>query len=334
MKGRERLVVITAAYDTSKRSDITDAWRCAQAVRRILEEKGFLIDLAGIAKEDFSDVGSLLSKISHPNLAFVFNLFEGFNDDSFKEAEFARILEEANIAFSGNSSYTLSACLNKWDVRNALEANGIAVPRAITVKGSCDIHMPADFFPVFIKPIYEDASVGIDKYSLVTNPSDLPEVLEKKLTDFSAGLIVEEFIDGKEYNVGLLGQYPYEVIGMSVIDYSNYPQYLPFLTYDAKWDAACPEFRKIIPDVDIKLSQELTQRLVDIAKAVGQLFKCRGYFRVDLRERDGELFVLDVNPNPDINEDSGFIRQALQKGYGYKAVIEKIIDYSANSSFP
>ncbi len=330
MKGKYNSALIVVADDILGRNDITDAWRCAQAVKRSLDEEGFLVDIAGITKEDFIDHDRILSKISRPNLSFVFNLFEGFSDDSFKEAELVRILEEANVAFSGNSSYTLRTCLNKWDVRNTLAANGITVPRALTVKEGCNTNMQTDFFPVFIKPIHEDASVGIDRYSLVTDPLCLPKVLEKKLGDFKAGLIVEEFINGKEYNVGLLGQYPYEVVGISTIDYSKYPQYLPFLTYDAKWDQNCPEFRKIIPAVDNDFSQELTQRLVDIAKAAGRLFKCRGYFRVDMREKDGEFFVLDVNPNPDINQDSGFIRQAFHSGYSYNEIIKKIVDCAAN----
>ena len=138
---------------------------------------------------------------------------------------------------------------------------------------------------------------------------------------------MEEFISGKEYNVGLIGNFPYKILGISVTDYSQYKSFSPFLSYSAKWDSNTPEFKKIVPVVNDPIAPGLRKRIIDSAIKAGEVLNCRNYFRVDLRQQGNELFVLDVNPNPDINQDSGFIKQAFYKGYTYGEIIEKIINF-------
>jgi D-alanine-D-alanine ligase len=183
-------------------------------------------------------------------------------------------------------------------------------------------------FPVFIKPRAEDASVGIDKNSLIFSKEKLLSILKPRLNKFPAGLLVESFLPGEEYSVAFAGNGPYEILGISVINYSLYKGLLPFLTYASKWEKKAREFKKIQPSRNAEIDKDLKRRIVSISKKAANALGCKGYFRVDLRTKKGKVFIIDVNPNPDINEDSGYIKTACQKGYDYAGIIGKIIQLS------
>jgi D-alanine-D-alanine ligase len=162
----------------------------------------------------------------------------------------------------------------------------------------------------------------------VGGTEELGSLLRRKLEEFPRGLILEEFIPGREFNVGFIGDHPYEILGVSMIDYSCHSNWLPFLHYDSKWDPSCVEFQEITPVLEEGIPPAFRRQLVSIARRAGEALGCRGYFRVDLREKDGIPYVLDVNPNPDINEDSGFARQGRSRGYSYDEVVERILAYA------
>ena len=201
---------------------------------------------------------------------------------------------------------------------------GVPVPQGVYLKHTVAnvIDLPC---PAFIKPRFEDGSVGIDEASLVTSKEELNKVLPHKLSAFPAGIIAEEFLEGREFNVGLVGVPPYEVVGISMIDYKDYPDVMPFLDYRAKWDTNSPGY-KISPENPKIISDVAKERLIWIAKRAGITLSCRGYFRVDLREKDGRLYVIDVNPNPDLNVDSGLANQSRRSGLSYEALVSYLVE--------
>jgi D-alanine-D-alanine ligase len=233
-----------------------------------------------------------------------------------------------NIPFTGNSSFTLCACLDKAMTKNILKRSGILVPKGIVVKNITNLKMNNLSFPVFVKPCSEDASVGISKDSLVYSKKGLRDILKKRLKKFPKGLIVEEFLPGEEYSVAFLGNRFYEALGVSAINYSLYKDFPPFLTYISKWDEKANEFKKIKPSRVLMADVNLKKRIISLARKAAKVLGCRGYFRVDLRTKDGKIFIIDVNPNPDINIESGYVKQARQSGYSYSEIIEKIIQLS------
>ena len=97
------------------------------------------------------------------------------------------------------------------------------------------------------------------------------------------------------------------------------------MSYDAKWSPETEDFRSLVPEVELSLVPSIRENILRQSTSAALALGCRGYFRVDLRERNGELFVLDVNPNPDINVDSGFARQAAAAGYAYEDIVEIIL---------
>ena len=325
LKGKGISVLLAVSGEEVEREDITDASRCKNTIEEVLANSGVKTDTLYLKKTDFVNFSALSDKILDFRADCVFNLFEGFSQDAGKEHEFVRILENRGVVFTGNRSYALEACLNKARVKEILKASGIPVPAGIFVKSINDLAAAGLRLPVFIKPAAEDASLGIDSESLVADRGVLKGVVNRKLEQFPQGLIVEEFISGKEYNVAVLGNYPYEVAGISVIDYSRFTGFPRFLTYQAKWDSGSEVFNAIVPKIDDSLNVEKQREIIDFTARSGMALKCGSYFRVDLREENGRLFILDVNPNPDINIDSGFIKQCRYKGYNYDDVIARII---------
>ncbi|MBN2484252.1 MAG: D-alanine--D-alanine ligase [Candidatus Omnitrophica bacterium] len=325
MNKKEKRIVIAIAKDDVARRDVIDALRCRDAVEESLRARNYTVETLRVSKEDFYGPQNIRDMLEAMKAFCVFNLFEGFGDQPQKEAEFAAQLEKMDIPFTGNSAYTLEKCLNKSVLKALLEENEISVPKGYLIRNIEDIDRVTIEPPFFIKPASEDASVGIDNDSLVWSSRELLKKAEKKLSEFPSGVLIEEFIPGKEYNVGMMGNYPYEVLGISVIDYERYTDFSPFLTYDAKWNIDSVQYHAIVPEVTEIISKTVKKQLYDICQRVGGLVRGRGYFRVDIRQRREKLFVLDVNPNPDINRDSGLLRQVYHKGYRYEEFITRLI---------
>ena len=325
-------IFIAIAYEATERRDVADAQRNKDSVVQALRDSGFQTDTLFVTKEDFAPASRLADKLKAMQARWVFNLFEGFSDAPQYEAVFVEVLESLGIRYTGNPSTALRLCLDKLLVEHELSQQEIPVPRVQVLTSASQRAVKRALglrFPVFVKPRSEDASVGIDEQSLVTDPAKLAEVVAAKLDAAPAGVLVEEFIPGIEYTVSLLGEYPYEDLGIASIDFRQYPEFPPFLTYRSKWDPEAEEFKKVIPGPAV-LDGQKAESILTIARNTGVALKCRGYFRVDLRERDGEIFVLDVNPNPDLNEDSGFVRQAYARGYSYKELIAKIFKHACH----
>jgi len=318
-------ILIAVGKEAAPRRDVQDALRCAASVESTLIKKGFAAQTLYVAEEDLRNPEAITAAILEKKPDCVFNLFEGFGCNSQSEAEFAHILEAASLPHTGNTARTLRLCLSKAQTKQILRDNGVSVPGGVFIKQGEAVSYDALPCPLFIKPCYEDASVGIDMDSLVADPKALFGALDKKLKEFPEGIIAEEFMPGIEYNVGVLGFFPFEVLGISVMDYSLHSGIAPFMTYAAKWEDDSPEFKALVPSPEQAIDGALKISLAECAAEAGRALGCRGYFRVDMREKDGMIFVIDVNPNPDINMDSGFIRQAYHKGYTYAEVLEKIL---------
>jgi len=315
---------IAVSMEDTERKDMNDARRCAASVKKALHSKGITAEIVTIDKSYFfKDGGKLKHWLKNKKTGVIFNLFEGFGNDSFKEVIFVRELEKENIRYTGNSSKTLEQCLDKPGCKQILTQHGVPVPAGIVVREMPDLRPEELQFPVFVKPASEDASVGIDRYSLCRNKTELREVIQMKLRSHPGGLLIEEFINGDEYNAAFTGKSADHLLAVSMIDYNEHPDCLPFISYESKWDESSTDFRELNFSI-LKESSPLKKTVTEISAKAAEVLNCTGYFRVDLRESAGKFHVLDVNPNPDINEDAGFARQAGAAGHSYPDLIETI----------
>jgi D-alanine-D-alanine ligase len=188
-----------------------------------------------------------------------------------------------------------------------------------------------------VKPVAEDASVGIDDGAVVSTEAALAERVRFVWREFRQAALVEEFIDGREFHVSLLATSPGEfaALPISEIAFDGLAEGRPhILGYEAKWDNGAT-FRQTTAlrcpaELDPKIAEILRKTAFGAARAVG----LRDYGRVDLRLRDADqaAFVLEVNPNPDLNPECKFMRAAVMSGRSYAETIREIVDRAAERS--
>ncbi len=321
-------VLVAVGIEDDGRPDVSDGLRCRSHVIEALSHLGIPAAPLDVRREDLSGARSgtaFVARLRDRSPSCVFNLFEGFSDDSSLEHDFCRFLEASGLPYTGNGPDALAACHDKARARVILENAGVPVPDGICVRNPSDVDGIAFPAPFFVKPAREDGSVGVDESSLVRSRDELERVVSRKLSDYPEGLVVEEFLAGREFSVAFLEGNP-EPVGISVIDYDHFPGLSPYLNYASKWDPAAPDF-VISPRSAEHLPHSLVRRIGALAARSGEILGCRGYYRVDVRERrpGGDLLVIDVNPNPDVSSDAGLARQAGEAGISYAGLIARIV---------
>jgi D-alanine-D-alanine ligase len=177
------------------------------------------------------------------------------------------------------------------------------------------------------KPANEDGSVGIHDDSVVHDEKHLKERIKFILEEYNQPALVEEFIDGREVSVAIIGDLNKKILPPAEIIFKNYSKEKPkIISYNAKWDTDSFEFnnteRRFLEDSD-----PLKAKVIEIAKKAADLFGCRDYVRIDFRiDKDGKPYVLEVNPNPDIEEDSGLFAMARKAKMSYNELIGYVVD--------
>lgn len=276
------------------------------------------------------DIEFLITNIKKKKPDVIFNFIELYKDNARLEMNVVGLLELMGIPYTGAPPIALANCQNKVLAKAMLNAVGIKTPKAIVIKKEMKSYKLGLNFPLIIKPAFEDASVGIENESIVENSSQLKKRVQYVLDYFQQPALVEEFIDGRELNVAVLGDKNPVVLPISEIDFSLMPDNLyNIVSYQAKWDPLHEAYHKTIPSCPAKLSKRIVQKANDIALKAFHTMGCRDYARVDMRlNKNKELYALEVNPNPDLTEGAGFMRSAEAAGYSYEETLKKIISFS------
>lgn len=284
----------------------------AIAVRDVLSKKysAELIDITDLNIEQLR------------NFDFISNLADS---DGIAESEIAASLEKLNIPFSGSGAYALRLCLDKAEVKRLLLKKGVNTPRFQVFKERNNLECILKF-PLIVKPVHEDGSKGIDIDSVVFDYTHLEAKVGEILEAYKQGVLVEEFIDGREINAALIGNGDLRVLPLSEINYTSTDGSPRVLTYNAKWDPSSLEYRNTMGRCPIEVSETIEKKIIDYAKKAFRITGCSDYARVDFRIRGEEVYVLEVNPNPCINphDDAGFIGSARVAGYSYDDLINEI----------
>jgi len=256
----------------------------------------------------------------------IFNLFEGFEDQPHSEPVVAHMMEEMGLHFTGNPSRVLDLTLDKAGFKKILREAGVDTP-AYIVMTPANLNDFRLRFPCIVKPRDEDASHGLSPENVVSDMEHLKEQVVRVSGRFRGSALVEEFIDGREFNASVLGNSVHELVEISEITYTLPPGLPRILTFESKWfeetdyykgtGVCCPA------QIDAGLRETIKVAVLSSCRAAG----CRGYARVDMRQdRDGGIKVLEVNANPDITPELGIARQAVARGMTYTDLIQKIVD--------
>ena len=257
---------------------------------------------------------------------FVFNLCEEINGQVELEGSVAGLLELMNIPYTGSGPFALNLALNKFYVKQVLRSAGIPVARGYLQGPGQRTSRRGVRFPVIVKPAHEDASLGINSDSVCRDGREVERQVSYIHAVYNQEALVEEFLDGREFNVSIVGERDPEVLAVSEIDFSKMPEGEPrIVSYRAKWDEESDVYGATVPVCPANISKKLERRIRDIAVRSYRMLGCRDYARVDMRtDSRGNHQVLEVNPNPDISARAGFARAARVAGYSYNDIILKI----------
>jgi D-alanine-D-alanine ligase len=272
------------------------------------------------------------------NPELVFNVAESFAGRSALESNVAALLNLLHLRYTGSSPAGLLLAGDKTLTKKILRFHGIQTPEFVTVyRGAVDWAGDIDF-PVIVKPPQEDASIGITGRSIVHDLKELFGQIDSLQAEFRQPVLVEEFVEGREFYVGVLGNMEATALPVIEMDFSGLPAGAPQIAgWDAKWGAdgsgdgagaeKSAEFRgtkAVFPD---DLDDELAERLQRTAVESFGALRLRDYARIDLRvSADGEIFVIEVNPNCYLERNAEFARAAKRDGMSYEALIARITE--------
>jgi D-alanine-D-alanine ligase len=259
------------------------------------------------------------------NKDLVFNLFEGFCGYPETEAVPPEILSEMGIPYTGCPASALKLGLDKAKMKVLLKAAGIKTP-AFQLLNPEILGMFRLGYPCIVKPRCEDASHGLSPASVVNDFTSLERQIGLVSNRYSSGALVEKFITGREFNATILGDSECSVLPVSEIVYSL-PSGMPrILTFAAKWEPQSPYFTGTKAVCPAEVGAEEQKRIAETAVAAFQILGGKGYARVDMRmDQEGEVNIIEVNPNPDISPGSGAVRQAAAAGMTYTQFIDRIV---------
>jgi len=258
----------------------------------------------------------------------VFNLFEGFEGQPQTEAVVAEMLSELGMPFTGNPPFTLALALDKAKAKAILESDGLRTPRyqSLNPENLDLFHLN---FPCIVKPLGEDASHGVSEESVVNDLDQLEKQVTKISNLFGGNSLVEEFLEGREFNVTVLGNKEPVALPVAEMVYYLPPELPRLLTFAAKWVEESVYYKGTRATCPAEVGEEERQQISQTALTAFKLLDCRGYARVDMRmDAEGVANVLEVNPNPDISPGYGAARQAAAGGMSYNQFIEKIVMYA------
>lgn len=269
---------------------------------------------------------------SPPDL--VFNLCESFGGRSALESNVAALLNLLDLRYTGSSPAGLIVAGDKTLTKKVLSFHGILTPKFATVfRGTVDWAGDIEF-PLIVKPPQEDASLGITGKSVVRDVKELLETMSSLQTEYKSAVLAEQFIEGREFYVGVLGNSSPEALPVIELDFSGFPADKPRIaSWAAKWgddgDETGAEFAGTKSVFPTDVGEELIEAMQRVAVDSFNALRLRDYARIDLRVTDGgEIYVIEANPNCYLEAGSEFARAAAQSGLQYDQLIEKIIELS------
>lgn len=280
------------------------------------------------------DLGALRGQLAELDVDCAFNLCESLAGDARLESAVPVVLELLGVPFTGSPPEVLSFALRKDRVKQRLEEAGIPTPAGRVLTTPAD---PCDLpYPLIVKPVREDGSVGIWRTSVVHDSLELARAVEAVVTKLRQPCLVEQFIEGRELNVALLGHPTPRVLPLSEIDFSALPADAPrIVSYDAKWTSGSVDDLGTVPILHPVLQSATAARVRRVASDAFRAVGVRDYGRVDVRlSSSGIPYVVDVNPNCDLSPHAGIARAAAVVGIDFRALVRLLLRYALRRRRP
>lgn len=295
-----------------------------QRIQQVLKERGYRVTFF-----DFNNVQQAINQLIKSNVDLVFNVCERINDSSLLEPHVASIFDILQIPYTGSNPFTLALSLDKIRVKKLLTYHGIPTPKWDYAYYLDDKISDELQYPLIVKPGNTDDSIGITNDSIVTNPVELKSQLKKVIHDLGRPALVEEYIEGDEYDVSILGSEAEDlrVLPLQRSIFSEVPSGIWHIySFSIKYEND-PAFDKIIIQLPAKnISKKLESLISEIALDTYNILDCHDYGRIEIRvDKDENPYVLELNPNPSIGENDGMPSSAKLVGLRYGDLLEDII---------
>jgi D-alanine-D-alanine ligase len=336
---------ITILFDATEQDDKIEAEAEGEKVNLVSEQvQKILIDQGHEVRflAARPNVRELANHLTKDDSDLIFNLCESLGGVSQHEQHVAALLEVMGKRFTGAGALGLALAQDKGLSKKLFSFHGLSYPKfSVMDEGQVDWSDDLDF-PLFVKPSNEDASIGIDSKAVVNNIKELMERISYIQGEFKSPALIEEYIEGREIYIGVLGNVSPEALPILEWDFSKMPKGVPKIaSSEAKWDEE--SVYKDAPEIFPKdIPEPVTKWLHEAAVNAFKALKLRDYGRIDMRVRrakgekpkkgkekseiDGwEYFIIEANPNPYLDQKSEFAMAAAKHELNYSQLIERIV---------
>ena len=276
----------------------------------------------------FDNVTHIVEKLQTCLPDVVFNLSESFHQNRAHEPNIPALLELMKVRYTGSGPDALLLCKDKAITKKVLAYHRVRVPGFVVSHRQSPLRRLKRFkFPAFVKPRYEESSDGISKASFARDEREAIERAQFIHQKFDCDALIEEYIEGRELYISVLGGRRLTVFPPREVFFDNMPADAPrFATYHAKWNDAYRQKWGITNGAARELPAAVERDLRKIARNVYGWMKIRGCGRLDVRlTPKGEIFVIEANPNPSLSQDEDFAQSAAAAGMDYDALITAIL---------
>lgn len=293
-------------------------------VANALTESEHKVSMLGIS----NDLRVLLNKLDEQKPDMVFNLCETFDDNYYGEMYVAAVLNMLNVRFTGTGPAGMAFRQDKAVTKKLLAFYDVPCPAYATFARDKLEFAGKMRFPLFVKPLRKDASAGIDDLSLVTDYNSLMRKIDYIHRTLKDTALVEEYIEGREFFVSILGNDPPEALPLIELDFSKLPEnYKHIYSEKAKFDEKSEVYKLINFGIATDLTSEIRNKITMMGVKAANALQVKDYARVDVRlSQDGTPYVVEVNANPYIERSAEYAVAALQAGMGYTSLINKIVE--------
>ena len=316
-----RVAVLSNSFDEFSNKEVEeDLMNTAEQVKDALSSYGHEVGVVDVKRDVFK-------RLKRSDFDIAFNVCERYNGSSLLEPYVAAMLELIKMPYTGSGPLTLSTCIDKIKMKAILLDNGIKTPRFQIMNSNEKLNLK---FPLIVKPSKMDNSIGITTKSIVNSKEELKERVKRIRDNYKQPPLVEEFIEGRDIDAGVLGNPNPINLPLSEIIYADVPgNEKHIFSYEVKWDKGSPYYETTEYACPTKLNKGTREKIKKTALDVYKILGCRDYGRIDIRlSKDNTPYVLELNPNPGISIDNSIPIAARAMGISYDSLINKILNFA------
>lgn len=313
-----------SAESPADRASTADLLEMIRMMARTLRRLGHQVTIVPLTHDFFA----FQRKLRRLNPDVVFNQFEDFAHGATDDMRLVAMLRLMGYPYTGAPALALGLSHYKFTIASLLAGAGVPIPpntALLETVGAVNQHKWR--FPLIVQPSQEHAGVGLERDSIVSSKKALRQKVRDIFREYQQPALVQHFLPGREFNVGIIGGRKMRVLPLAEVNYNELPTDIPpIMSYAAKWMEDTEEYQKTSVVCPAPVEPELARRIEKAALSAFRAVGGWGYGRVDVRlDEAGNPCVLDINCNCCLDEGMGLARSAEQAGISYPQLLEIIL---------